>query len=302
MATEIAGKVLRALGTLAGAKDKVSNAASHYVRIRPLNDEAGEDDPEGHRDVLDVINDRVYLRVEMPGGVDSAVLVDKDTCSRVLPKDTVLISDNEIRVPFRVVLETPDGESSKRVTFPETDDVAPDDTMKAAFRISPKRLQQLAAAMVGLGCASVEVILPHHRGAPIGFRGEPQNDDRVTIRAAIQPDDMFTGKQGDEPKGGTPDPNSVLNLSGPAALPEPDEDDTPQLPFSGDEVRPVGGVVMDSDPTSVWYVLDSETETDAVILCQACRDEKRPDEGKVIPPEAEKCDECGTLWRPPVED
>ncbi len=179
MSANVSGKVLRALGGLAGAADKVQNQVEHYVHVAPLNPEADDDDPDRHYDLLEVAADRAFVRVTCPGGVDDGMLMDKDTTQRLLPKDTVLLTGREVRAPFQLALEPDDGSGPKRITYPDLETALPDEHQKAAFALSPKRLQQLAACFASLGCATVEVLLPRHAGGHVGFRGVAKDDDRV---------------------------------------------------------------------------------------------------------------------------
>lgn len=231
MPNHIDGKLIRALGGLATPGDKAMQKHQSYVHVRPHADE--------DRCILEVLTAQCYLRVEKPEASDQAVLIERDETQRILPKDTIVIDGNCIIRPHTLALDPSDGSGSRKVEFPETDGYRPDTTQRVAFSFGPREMADLCKAIHAAGVTTCELLLPAHRGGPIGFRGRCAENDAIEVEAAFLPKDLFGAKQGEEPGDataqGSESPSDMPLLEHREVRELPLDDGPQALPYDGDE-------------------------------------------------------------------
>lgn len=226
MPIHIDGKLLRALGGLATPGDKAQQKHQSYVHVRPHDDE--------DRSILEVLTAQCFLRIEKPEAADEAVLVERDETQRILPKDTLVIDGSRIIRPHTLGLEASDGTGPSKVSFPQTDGFRPDSAQRVAFCFGPREMADLCKAIHAAGVTTCELLLPAHRGGPIGFRGRCAENDDVEIEAAFLPKDLYGATQGEEPKDGSTAEGDEMPLLAHATVRELPLENGPQgLPYDG---------------------------------------------------------------------
>lgn len=188
MPATIDAKVLRAVSKITEKEDVAPDRAASGVGIRP--------DPDAtDRTVVEACNGRAYIRVSVPEAVDESVFLERTRAKNFDPEEKVVFSGNKIIAPFELALpqtvrERPERPTQTVISYPDTETLRPDASSRVAFAISPRQIANAMSAIAALGVSVVEILLPRHRGGPIGFRGATR-DGRYTAEGAIQPADLF---------------------------------------------------------------------------------------------------------------